>query len=73
MNTITIDILNPKAKKLLKTLVDLDLIAIRDNSENGFSKLLLKLRSKESPKPSLEDITKEVESVRSKRYEKSGN
>lgn len=73
MNTIRVDILNPKAKKLLKSLVDLDLIAIREYSENGFSQLLKKLRSKETVKPTLEEITKEVELVRSKRYGKSSN
>jgi hypothetical protein len=73
MSTITVDILNPKAEKLLKSLVDLDLIAIRSNSESEFSKLLQKLRSQESPKPSLDEITKEVELVRSKRYDKKAN
>ncbi|MCB9034674.1 MAG: hypothetical protein H6553_12610 [Chitinophagales bacterium] len=70
MTTIKVDILNPKAKKLLKNLEDLDLIAIRDNSESGFTKLLEKLRSKELTKPTLAEITKEVELVRSKRYDK---
>ncbi len=73
MNTITVDILNPKAKKLLKSLVDLDLIAIRDKSESGFAKLLNKLRSKETSKPTLDEITKEVELVRGKRYGKKSN
>lgn len=73
MDTITVDILNPKATKLLKSLVDLDLIAIRDKSESGFAKLLDKLRSKETPKPALDEITKEVELVRSRRYVKKSN
>jgi len=70
MDTIEIEILNPKAKKLLKGLVDLKLIAIRDTSKNGFSELLKKLRAENSGKPTLEEITKEVELVRSKRYGK---
>lgn len=68
MNTITIEILNPKAKKLLKNLVDLDLINIRENKENGFSKLLKKLRSNNTNNLSLDDITNEVEQERSNRY-----
>lgn len=70
MDSIRIEILNPKAKKLLKSLVDLNLIAIR-SSKNGFSDLLKKLRSENSNKPTLEEITKEVELVRSKRYGKN--
>lgn len=73
MTTIKIDILNPKATKLLNTLVELELIAIRDDSESGFSKLLNKLRSKEDTSPSLEEITKEVELVRSRRYDEKSN
>ena len=36
MNTLTIDILNPKAKKLLKDLADLKLIAIQDAPKSNF-------------------------------------
>lgn len=69
MTTVTIDILNPKAKRLLKDLEDLKLISIRDATKNNFLDLVAKLRVKaEKNPPSLEDITKEVESVRSKRY-----
>lgn len=69
MTTVTIDILNPKAKRLLKDLEDLKLISIRDASKNSFLDMVTKLRAKaEKNPPSLEDITKEVESVRSKRY-----
>ncbi len=73
MSTVIIDILNPKAKKLLKNLVELDLIAIRENSEKSFLQLLKKLRSQEMPKPTLDEITKEVELVRSRRYGKKSN
>jgi len=62
--------LNPKAAKLLKDLADLNLIAIQDNSKNGFASVLKKLRSKAKSAPTLDEITKEVESVRSKRYAK---
>lgn len=70
MNTMHIDVLNPKAAKLLKDLADMNLIAIRDTSKNGFATVLKKLRSKTKIAPTLEEITKEVEIVRSKRYAK---
>ena len=70
MNTITVNILNPKAAKLLKDLADLNLIAIQDTSKNGFASILKKLRTKAKSAPTLEEITNEVELVRSKRYAK---
>jgi hypothetical protein len=72
MNTVRVDILNPKAARLLKNLADLKLIAIQDTSKNGFASVLKKLRSKAKSAPSLDEITKEVELVRSKRYAKKG-
>ena len=69
--TFQVDILNPKATKLLQDLADLKLISIRGNKEDGFLKIVKKLRAKAaSNPPSLEEITKEVESVRAKRYAK---
>ncbi|GMQ24286.1 hypothetical protein Aoki45_09680 [Algoriphagus sp. oki45] len=71
METIKIDILNPKAKDLLKDLANLDLIRIRkENSEETFAEVLKKFRSKSEKAPSLEEITNEVEAVRKARYEK---
>jgi hypothetical protein len=70
MNTMRIDILNPKAAKLLKDLADLNLIAIQDTSKSGFASVLKKLRSKAKSAPTLDEITNEVELVRSKRYAK---
>lgn len=67
MNTIRVDILNPKAARLLKDLADLDLIAIQDIPKNGFETILKKLRAKTKSAPTLEEITKEVELVRAKR------
>jgi hypothetical protein len=72
MNTMRVDILNPKAKRLLKDLADLNLIAIQKTSKNGFAGVLKKLRSKAKSAPTLEEITIEVELVRSKRYAKQG-
>ena len=55
--------------KLLNDLEDLNLISITDNSKVGFREVLLKLRSNSKSAPNLDEITKEVEKVRSKRYE----
>ena len=65
-----IEILNPKATKLLKDLEDMDLISIKKPVKKSLSSLLEKLRSKDDYAPTLEEITKEVEFVRSKRYGK---
>lgn len=68
METIRIDILNPKAKKLLKDLADLNLIKI-NKEKSDFPALLKKLRTKSKDELSLEEITNEVEQVRKSRYE----
>jgi hypothetical protein len=70
METIRIDILNPKAKNLLKDLADLNLIKIKKEKKSDFSNLLKKLRSKSKEELNLDEITKEVENVRKSRYEK---
>ncbi len=70
MTTMRIDIINPKAAKLLKDLADLNLIAIQDNSKNGFASVLKKLRLKTKSVPTFDEITNEVELVRTKRYAK---
>ena len=71
METIRIDIINPKAKKLLKDLADLNLIKInKEKYKSDFSVLLKKIRTKSDDEISLDEITKEVEQVRKSRYEK---
>ena len=71
MGTIRIEILNPKAKALLKDLANLDLIRIKkEPSQPDFSELLKRFRIKSDEAPDLDEITKEVESVRKTRYEK---
>ena len=69
METIRIDILNPKAKKLLNSLVELNLIKITNEKKSDFSSLLKELRTKAEDEISLEEITKEVEIVRKLRNE----
>ncbi len=72
MNTIRVDVLNPKAMRLLKDLAALNLISIQESSANkGFADVLKKLRSKTTISLSIEEITKEVELVREKRYRKN--
>ena len=67
--TLQVDILNPKATKLLQNLADLNLISIKGIKEDGFMQIINKLRTKASQNPpTLEEITKEVELVRAKRY-----
>ncbi|WP_026776969.1 hypothetical protein [Polaribacter sp. Hel_I_88] len=71
METIRIEILNPKAKKLIKDLADLNLIKInKEKYKSEFSSLLQKIRAKSNDEISLDEITKEVEQVRKSRYEK---
>jgi hypothetical protein len=67
--TYHIDILNPKATKLLQDLADLDLISIKESSDDDFMKVVERLRKRASRNPpSLTEITKEVESIRAKRH-----
>ncbi|UPT68846.1 MAG: putative toxin-antitoxin system toxin component, PIN family [Sphingobacteriales bacterium JAD_PAG50586_3] len=70
MSTINIEILNPKAQKLLNDLADLQLIRI--NSNDAKKDLLRFLESKRKVKPeiSFDDVAKEVDAVRTKRYAK---
>lgn len=70
METLRIEIVNPKAKRLLKDLADLNLITIGKSfdSKVEFREVLSKLRSNADTAPSLDEITKEVEDVRALRY-----
>ena len=71
METFRIEIINPKAKNLIKNLVDMDLIRIKkDKGKSEFAELLTRLRKRSYKAPTLEEITKEVELVRRTRYEK---
>jgi len=72
METLKIEILNPKAKSLLKGLADLNLISIKKSkaSENHYLKFLERLRNDSVTPPSLDEIQKEVKAARGKRYGK---
>ncbi|MGV3595591.1 MAG: hypothetical protein ACO1NK_10095 [Sediminibacterium sp.] len=71
--TYQIDILNPKADKLLKDLADMNLISITEiRQADPFLSAVKRLRKKAAANPpGLEEITKEVEAVRAKRYAKN--
>jgi len=71
MESIRIEIINPKAKSLIKSLADMDLIRIKKEKINlEFKELLDSIRKRSEDAPSIEEITKEVELVRKARYEK---
>ncbi|MFZ4456664.1 MAG: hypothetical protein ACOYOT_10615 [Bacteroidales bacterium] len=65
METISIQINNPKAKQLLKDLAKLNLITIKP--QFTLQSMLDKLRINSSETPSLDEITAEVEQVRKER------
>lgn len=68
METLTIDVLNPKARNILNDLEELNLIKINfDRTTNEFQNLLTKLRSKSLDAPSDEEIMAEVKTVRKQR------
>ena len=70
METMTINIINPKAKKLIKDLADMNLIEIDKKSDNVID-YLKKIRSKVKNPPTFEEITEIVEEVRTEMYNKS--
>ena len=71
METIRIDIINPKAKSILEDLADLELIRIKkEEGKPEFKELLNRLRIDSDETPSLNEITAEVEAVRKARHEK---
>jgi hypothetical protein len=71
MEFYKIEIINPKAKKLIKNLAAMDLIRIKkDNSNSEFIQVLSRLRKDSENAPSLEEISQEVELIRKARHEK---
>ena len=72
METLQIDIIEPRAKTLIEDLAKLDLISIRQDQpaapQHALDALLKRLRSNSESAPTIEEITAEVETVRSERY-----
>ncbi len=70
MEVLKIEILNPKAFQLIKGMQDLELIRVSENPDSELKKYLRKMRKDSSTAPDLDEITKTVDEVRSKRYHK---
>ena len=70
MEALKIEILNPKALKLIKGMQELNLIKVSEEPATRLRVYLKNMRRKSSSMPSLEDITKIVEKVRAERYAK---
>ncbi len=71
MDTYQIEIIEPKAKRLLDELVNLNLIKFRRvEPTQQFQELIQKIRARDQAPPSLEEIAAEVEIVRAERYTK---
>ena len=70
MEALKIEILNPKALQLIKGMQDLKLIKVTDEPVSALKSYLKKMRENSPSVPSMEEITKIVEDVRSKRYGK---
>ncbi|GBD87366.1 hypothetical protein BMS3Abin03_01298 [bacterium BMS3Abin03] len=67
---LRIEILNPKAKKILQNLAELNLISIKESGtpKQSIKKVLSNLRKQADIAPSMDEISKEVNIVRRKRY-----
>lgn len=70
MEALRIEILNPKAMKLIRGMQDLELIKVEKETKSAFRAYLEKTRKNYATAPSLEQITHIVEEERSKRYAK---
>lgn len=72
MKTYQIELLEPDAERLLQELARLKLIRFQEISSpsQNFLALLSDLRENEDDSLDMEDISKEVEIVRAKRYKK---
>lgn len=70
MEALKIEILNPKALKIIKGMQELKLIKVSDDPVSSLKTYLKKMRRNSASAPKLDEITKIVEEVRSKRYAK---
>jgi hypothetical protein len=68
MEIVWIELLNPKAKKILADLAKQNLIRTSSSNSGDFLTTVRELRKKNAGKISFDEITKEVELVRKKRY-----
>ena len=70
MEALKIEIINPKALKLIESMQELQLIKITEEPASKLKTYLNNMRRNSSTAPSLKEITKVVEEVRVKRYAK---
>lgn len=70
MEALKIEILNPKALQIIKGMQDLDLIRISDDPVSSLQKYLKKMRGKFTTVPDMDEISKIVDEVRFKRYDR---
>lgn len=70
MEALKIEILNPKALKLIKGMQELNLIKISEEPATRLRIYLKNMRRRSSSAPGLEEITKIVEKVRADQYAK---
>ena len=70
MEALKIEILNPKALQLIKSMQDLKLIKVSNEPVSGIKTYLKKMGRNTATPPSENEITKIVEEVRAKRYAK---
>ncbi len=73
MEAIKIEILNPKALQLIKGMQDLKLIKVSDEPTSKLMEYLQKMRASSASVPTMDEISKIVKDVRSKRYAKKKN
>ena len=70
MSAIRIEILNPKALKLLQGMQGLELIKISDEPASEFTAYLEKMRPHSEAAPDADEIANMVNEVRAERYER---
>jgi len=71
MEALKIEIINPKALRLIESMQDLKLIKIeKDEPVPALKKYLKRMRQHAASAPSLEEIANIVEEVRAERYAK---
>jgi hypothetical protein len=73
METLTINILNPKMDSILQEFESLKLISILPNSKEKFKFVLSKIRSKSDSKITLEEIQREVDMIRERDFNDEKN
>jgi len=70
MEALRVEILNRKALQLIKGMQDLNLIKVSEEPSSKVKAYLKRMRRNSKTAPSLDEITKIVEEIRSERYAK---